>query len=499
MGEAGLSNARRLETYALRENILLSYAKPPIADGKTPEFETAYQAYHHRKTLAREAALNAGNTVLGEDARRFLDLSPEAYRQEMTLIKAGSGFVSSSNAGYFDPVERWLQDVGRAVHLTQQARRNNRLTPLQAGLAEIINTGDKELGAVLTFYRAQKERLALFEDRIVDYASYSQLKKLEERAAAGVDVSREMEEFTFRISQKIESPRVLSFLREYQRGHADWVEQKRVLAAASGRTIDWKPDSLYLPPIDTTKYPFVAFVKFRDGYVGGTSDVAMLTAKDAAGLQEKIKQVQSNFPQFDVLTTSDTADYYKARGLYEFQSSLNSPMIDSALMKKGILHDFYPVLEPKQVAEEFVKFIGRTEDNIVREAVQLRYADQFSELRWLSDQYTKVQKSKIGSVFQRDAKTISDPFGDGMRLALNVSKKAEYQLWHDMNEFVDALGTRAYSALSTAYDQAKKGEKTWEEANALLEKYGMQGHLRSQEDYCKRSCQRHLYPDSAGH
>jgi hypothetical protein len=37
-----------------------------------------------------------------------------------------------------------------------------------------------------------------------------------------------------------------------------------------------------------------------------------------------------------------------------------------------------------------------------------------------------------------------------MYTALDISKRSEFQLWHQMNEFVDALGTRAYDAVAKA-------------------------------------------------
>lgn len=472
---------RQLESYTGRDNVVMVYKKPPIADGETPDFATGYLGYNNRKYLAVEQAQSAAAAVLGKHNDKFMELK-EADKLQFDGTGVGPTAAGFSNAEYTDLARRWAQDTGRAVHLTQQEFRNAALDPLLSHFNRIVVENDKELGVVLNRVRLSDQHLALHEGRLVDLSSLEAWEKLVKKVSEGKARPQDLEGFSFKVSHEV-GEKTYAFLQDYQKGHVRWLDAQRQLGAAQGKTIQWNDKALYLPPINTKQFPFFAFVKAQEGRVFSGSETAMITAKTPEELQRLVRQVETEHPDLQVFYKKDTEEYFKAKGDYEFQSGLNAPSLDPLLRKAGKLGDFIPTLDAKSVVEDFVTFIGRREDNLVRSTVDVKYGQTFQELRWLSDQHTKVATSKFGFFGKQEIKKIADPFGDYRRLALNISKRGEYRLWSDMNEFVDALGTRAYDAMGEAFKQAREGKQDWLEANKLLERYGMGGVFTSQENY----------------
>lgn len=474
-------SSRTLESYSQRDHVVMVYKKPPIADAETPDFPTGYTGYQYRKQLALQQSETASAAVLGKYGDRFYDIPTN---QQLRFDGTGTGPTAAgfSNADYADPARRIFENIGSAVHRTQQDRRNEALDPLLHHFNKFVTRNDKDLSAVLTAVRRSENRLTLHNGNLVDLASLEKYEKMQEAVLKGKMRAQDVESFQFTVNRPL-SPDMYSFLTDYHKGHVTWLSHQRVLAAAQGRTLDYSERALYLPPIDTKQFPYFALVKAREGRIFSGSETAMITAKNPEELQRLVSQVELDHPDLKVLLKRDTEEWFKAKGDYEFQSGFNSPAIDSMLRKTGKAGDFIPTMDAKAVTEDFVKFIGRREDNLVRSAVDVKYGQTFEELKWLSDQNTKLETSKFGFFGKQEVKKISDPFGDYRRLALNISKRSEYTLWSDVNEFVDALGKRGYEAVDEAFKQARLGKTDWIEANKSLEAMGLQGVFNSQEQY----------------
>lgn len=477
--------SRALESYKNRDNVVLIYDKPAIADGVTPDHATGYLAYQYKKKLAMEQTQTAAATVLGRAGERYLDIDPQQLTGKFQATGAGPTGFGFSNAGYFDPARRMMQDIGRATHLTQQEFRTAALEPLQSHFAGFVSRGDKNLGALLTKIRQSSDNMAVYNGKLVDFASLTRYEKLLKEVEAGKRKASDLEGFTFKTSVEL-SPEVSRFLDDYMAGHRKWLERHTVLAAASGKTTSWDPRVVYVPPIDTKRVPYFAFVRSREGHIFSGQETVMITAKSSDELKRVAGSIEADYPALEIIYKDGSERYHKALGDYEYSAGLNSPSIEPMLRKSGRLGDFLPVLEPQAVAEEFIRYIGRREDSIVRNAVQVKYAQTFEELDWLSKEYTKAETSKFQFLNKTEVKKVTDPFGDYKRLALNVSKKAEYTLWNQLNEFTDALGTRAYQVVEDSWRAAREGKTDWQEANAAMERVGIAGPFKSQEEYLAR-------------
>lgn len=468
-------HSRPLDSYKERENLVLLYDRAAMEAAK--EFPDAITAYHERVHLARTNAHNAAATVLGEHYALF----PEELlgRGNADSVGTGPTGFGFSNPDYNDPLRVWAQSAGVGTHLASQRIVKEAHDAIQPASAAVLTENNLELGAVLTAYRRSPERLYFDQQnkRIVDLASW---KKLKEEAVLAPDTE-------FKTVIPIEKQSTLDFLRDFQKGHQTWFDKYTVLAAARGHTLSWDREALYLPPIDTRSTPYFAFVRHIDGKINtASSEVSMITARSKQELQELVNSIVSD-PQFrdkvQVLFKRDTAEYYKAKMAYEYSSGLHDPQIDSYLRRAGRLGDFKPTLTPQAVINDFVEYIRRRETSLIRQAVRTNYAQTFAELDWLSAQYTAAAKSRFSFLGRLEQSKIKDPFGDYERLALNISKKDEYVVWKQVNDFVDSLGTAAYRAAESVFKDAKQGALSWEEANRVMERVGLQGPFSSQQDF----------------
>lgn len=471
------NSTRPLSSYAARENVVLVYDRA-IKDTmmKSGDFPTAHLAFEYRKQIAVQKAQEAAAAVLRDDFTRLIDFNADQLTQKFDATGVGATGAGFANANYGDMGRLWAQDVGKTVALIAQRRVNaalDRIQPFAAALVTNPKDG-AELAAVLTKVRLSSEPLSLFEGNLVDLESK---KKMMLALNAGDLKTANAINFTTQIPL---SERVSQFLEAHHELHQRQLDDRVTLANAQGTVLHWDRDALYLPPIDTRKVPFFAFVRQAEGAAMSTSEVAMITARTPEELQRLAGAVGKDY---QVIYKGDTELFHKAQGDYDYTRALNQPTLDPFLRKEGKLGDFLPSFEPKAAVEDFVMYHTRKEQQLTRDAVEVKYAQTFNELRWLSDQNTKVEKSKFQFLGQAAQKTITDPFGDYIKTALNISKRSEFTLWHQANEFVDALGTRAYQAVEKAMLDAKGGAISWEEGNALMTRMGLGTPFSSQEAF----------------
>jgi hypothetical protein len=234
--------------------------------------------------------------------------------------------------------------------------------------------------------------------------------------------------------------------------------------------------SIYVPPINTVKYPFHAFVRTKT-QLGVASETTMITARSEEALRQQVAKLGD---RYDVFYKKDTEMYYKARGEYEYEHTVNEARINSDLARSGVLADIFPETNFQNIMEDWLGWHAKQEEKLVRTAVQVKDRQFFSELQLLSDNYRVVSESTargMGSMFK---KKVEDPFGDYIKTALNISKQQEFPLLDSMNEFVDKIGLAAGDAFAKVWEDSKStkynatvGPKPWEEADAIAKRFGL--------------------------
>lgn len=459
--------------FAERENVIVRYNTQQMKDAA--DFPDGLVAYHSRVAEAHQRAKDAAKSVLGDDYSLLQDIDSGIARTSDSQ-GVGAGFVTSSNAGYTDRLRAWAQNTG--LHTDTIARNivNAKLLDLQGPAARILQnpTAAAEISAATTAGRLSTEPLGLYQDAFSGQWMMVDLKSLNRVLQAG-----EVPSFAKRIPLSQDAG---EFFNTYHQQHIARVDKQKVLASAQGTNIHWDANRLYFPPVDTQRVPFFAFVRQSDGTIFGSSEVSMLTARDAGELKRLAAEVEKD-PKLKVIYKSNTEDYYKAKGDYEFARTMNEPKIDSHLRSQGKLGSYLPNMTPQAVVEDYVNFTQRAETKIVRDAVSVNYAQPFAELQDLSKRHIEAQTSKMEGLSKLLQRNVTDPFDDTIKLALNISKRSEFTLWHQANEFVDALGTKAWRGISGAFNDAKDGKISWEDANKTLEKFGLGKHFQDADAF----------------
>jgi hypothetical protein len=472
---------RKLESYAARDNVVFAYDRKAYDEMMKPgrDFLSPLIDYKTRVTIGVQKAQEASASVLKGDYALLPDYRAEELAGGADQTGAGAGFVSFANAAYGDKMRVWAQDSGKAVNLITQKRANETLTRLQPYAAEILSDGKlaAELGAVTNKVRTTAEPLALFEGKLVDMRSLKDyLRELEKGGAGQPDT------VGFKVSVEM-NPKVYAFLSEHHNIHKEQLAARTELANAQGLKVHFDSNQLYLPPVDTKRFPFIAFVRAKEGKMFNDSESVMISAKSANELESKILAIRESHPELDVFTKKDTEQYFKAKGDYEYSRALNEPSLDPFLKKEGKLGDVQPVMDGKAVLEDYIEYHQRRSRLITQEAVQVNYAQTFAELEWLSSKNRAVRESKLGYIGSLLGKSTVDPFGDYMNTALDISKRSEFQLWHQMNEFVDGAGTRGYEIMEKGFAQARAGQIDFEEANRIIERVGAGLPYKTQQEF----------------
>jgi hypothetical protein len=451
------------ERFMGRENLVFRYDKSGMeAAGNSPEGITAYYTRVKESTIR---AQDAAASILGDGYSNLISLEGSLAGDASAAGGVGAGFFTASNAGYGDRLKAWAQYTGQQVANLVNGRTSAALAVFQSPAAKALQSSKAmaDLTGAVAQGRLSSETWGLWNDPLTNKFMMVDLESLKKVKEGGKI------EFAKRIPLEDGAGEVI---QTWHNLHMMRVDQQNALAAAQGFATKWDRDRLYFPPVDTQRVPFFAFVRQNNGSVFGSSEVAMITARDAGELQRLASQVEKK-PGFQVVYKSNSEDYHKAKRDYDFSRAMNQPVIDSTLRKEGLLGDYLPNFTPESTLEDMTNFILRSETKIVRDAVTVNYGQTFAELADLSSRYTAAQTSKFEGLNKLLQRTVTDPFDDATKLALNISKRSEFTLWHEANEFVDAVGTRAFRGIEKAVIDARGGKITWREANDTLAKFGL--------------------------
>lgn len=491
-----------LDVYTRRENLVAEFGRPQQfreLDAMTPEmswrdrvkliqesvaanggqFVTGDLAWSYRVQEAVRANKNAASAVLGaERAGQMLDLQQDAAKLADSL-GSGASTLGASNADYGDTLRLFSQDQGKKTHLWVQQEVSatmDQLAPVATKL-RADRAAAAEVGIVTNLLRSTEERY-MWE------AGTNRLMLREFDGLSGDSLVQAVDAATDegrRAFIEINNPTAADFLRTHSAMNAERVQRRQVLYSAKGLTSGYDPKVVYAPPVDTTYFRHFAFVRPIEGKAFSTSEVAMVFGRDAAELQKRIALVDRQ--NFNVITKKETEEWFKAKDLYDFDKTINEPRINSELRRSGALSNFYPEVRAETIAEDYIRWHQNQAGRLVRDAVETNYAQQFAEIRGLGEKYTQIASSRFAGTTGRSSTEIVNPFDDYIKTALDVSKRSEYTFLHQANEFVDALGVRAYRALSSAFGDGKKGLLPWDEVNAIAEKHGIKGMYNSAEEY----------------
>lgn len=493
-----LAESRDLSAYFKPQTVQVEWdmgAKQAIYGGGAVgpnHHSTAVLGHHYALRIRQNESDNAFGAVMGEDGQRFLD-SPADLALQTSEQGAGARAFGASNADYGRKAELFVQDTGKQTALVSQKWRDATIQQLAPHVNEIRDSVDAaaELGILTTALRRDARRYYLVQDEVTDafrLVDREAVKLVEAGTANDLDEAIQMLRAQGTPDAKIageypiKDPKVARFLEQSTGLNGERIQKQTVLLNASGISRELDARAVYVPPVDTRRYPFFAFVRTKER-IGAATDLAMITAKSEDQLRTLASKVGDDY---EVIFKNDTAKFFKAKGEYDYSMQINESKVNSQLQRQGVLGDFFPETRAENVLEDYVRWHGNATDNLVRSAVQVKHRQFFSELSFLSEQFQSASTSVAKGMFAA-RKGVQDPFGDYIKTALNISKQGEFPLLDSLNEFVDKVGTKTYAVLDDLWSEFRgsKGKDlaSLDKANKLMEDVGLNAPYKTMEDY----------------
>lgn len=494
-----------LDSYTRRENVIAAYntpaqfqelaaIKPDMTwrqkrnlimeqvDATGGQFVTGELAWGERVRAASTHLRNASGAVLGTERVALLPDMAQTAARTADSRGAGASTFGAANANYGDQLALAVQDTGKHVHTWIQQDVNDAMSAMATPAARLRANprASTELGVVINVLRGSGDKYVwdAVDPQVLVLRELATLKQVGgEKYEAALSAAREAGK---RTEISFAEKEAAEFLHAHSDLNSQRIQKRGVLNNARGFVSNMDPETVYVPPIDTTYFQHFAFVRPIEGRAFGTSEVSMLFGRNADELSKRIASVDRK--NFDVVTKQETEKFFKAKELYDHDLTINEPRINSELRKTGALNNFQPEVRAENIVEDFLRWHQNQAGRLVRDSVETHYAQQFAELRKMGERYTDIATSKFAGTSRAAKSAATNPFDDYVKTALDVSKRSEYTFLHQANEFVDALGTRAYQAFQSAFGDASKGMLKYEEVNNVMNKYGLQGHYSSQEE-----------------
>lgn len=501
---------RPLESYKQRENVVLHFDTPfqfgelkalsalssedkvkaILADARNTggQFLTGELAYQYRVQQAVLANDTASAAVLGAARHGLLpDLATDIAR---TADSTGTGatILGAANANYGDRLRLVGQQIGKLVNGWHLKSNSMVVDALSSVSRQIISKPEAaaEVGIVTNILRNEPGKF------VVDSSKPGTLIRRELAIAADAEEYgsrlRQLQAAGERTHINFQYPEAFDYMSASQSLNAERIEKGKVLWAARGRETNRDSAVWYVPPVDTNYFQHFVFVKAIEGRAFSSSEVAMVFGRNAEELAQRVAHIDRN--KFEVISKDGSERYHKALGDYNFDQTINERMIDSELRRSGALANFYPETRAANIIEDYTRWNQNQELRLLRNAVESKYAQQIEELRALGRNFVEDATSKFSGTLKASRSEVTNPFEDYVKTMLDVSKRSEYRFFHEANEFVDALGTRAYQILADVTGEARKGTVSYQDANAIMRKHGIEGHYSSELEYFQANAPR---------
>lgn len=436
--------------------------------------------HEYRLRIATKEAQNAFSSVFGEDAKLFQPVDPELARFTSSQ-GAGATLLGASNASYGQRAEQFVQHTGKMVNQLE-LKYKNAVTEALGGVSYAIRNSPEaaaELGILTTALRRNPDKFMMVTENGVRRVVNSQVGEELKLGKSLDEAVQALQARGIQAEYKVTNQEVLDFLQSHTELNDLRNQKKTALFSATGLSRRIEPGTIYVPPVDTVRYPNVAFVRART-MVGAQTDISMITARTP----DQLRALAAKVPEeYEVVFKEDVKNFYQAKGQYDYGMTVHDSRVNSELQRRGVLGDFFPETRAENVLDDYVRFHLRGEEGLIRQGVQTNYAQFFGQMRFLSEQYTKVDTSVAKGMLAIKQSKIADPFGDYIKTALNISKQNEFPLLDSLNEFVDMVGRKAYEQMDKAFIDAHAGIVPYDKANEVAARFGLGQPFDSMSTY----------------
>lgn len=281
----------------------------------------------------------------------------------------------------------------------------------------------------------------------------------------------------------VKNPAVFEAAATHIKLNGQRVKGRQTLRAASSGEYTVDPRAFYPIKPDPQSTPFHAFV--IDPTITGAGRSTMIHATSSDQLARMIKQVENDFPKWNVVTKNRSEDYHRAVGDYDYSKTMSDDYVDMSLRQRGINSQSFPQTDGKLVAGKFEDWHGRQVRGYNSEIISTKYASEFDSMESLGREFSNLTEANYPTISDLARSSKSNPYVEYVKTALNVSNMADYGWLTNTNRFLDSAVSNVWNRASAKIKEIKgvsKGEldavnKVFEEGGFKTAYYDAATHL----------------------
>jgi hypothetical protein len=347
---------------------------------------------------------------------------------------AGAGVVTSANGDYLTLASK-VEAIGKATAdlITQTQKRTSdviesvalRLRGDQAGAIEFSKLNDLR-NSTVEKYVLNDAGDGLIVKSVKEYQDAVRAGKGKANIAIPVLQEGIPEQVKFVNANAADA------IKADIKANGNRVEHENALRQAEGAEGTKDASGFYGWKPDPKSMKFFAFVKdetITGKAAGHTSMIHAATEEQLSKMIEKARTISG----MKVYTKEDTKNFFEAHKSYEFDRTLHENYIDSSLKSAGINNQFFPKTDPDAIVNEWTASHLKRDSALARDAVAVKYGNEFDQLEQLGKQYTGTASSQYGVTAKSIETTMANPYNDYRKTALNISRLGEYPLLSSVN------------------------------------------------------------------
>lgn len=376
---------------------------------------------------------------------------------------AGSRLFTFANGNYMD-LESAMQYVGQIKARMDIDGMNSVTERLNPILQSIRNNT-----AAATEWSVTRELVARSGEQYVMRDGNLVARKIAQWEEAGGEGAKPMLNAGAKEVIQFQYPEARALWQEHINLNGQRIQGRNSLRAAQGLEQTLDPETAYAIKPNPKQFQHFAFVV--DDTLTGAGKTTMIHARDAKTLDAMRARIQREFPQFKIITKSDSESYHKALGDYNFDRTLHENYIDSSLASRGINSQFLPRTDANSIADEVLDWHKTQVRSYNADIISTKYERAFRELDDLGRDYASLSGSRYASYDQLATDTRRNPYAEYKKVALNISNISEYPLLVNINQTLDNVVSGLWNRAQAMFQTAKSPEDL-EAINSVFQNQG---------------------------
>src|SRR5690606_41431321 len=150
-------------------------------------------------------------------------------------------------------------------------------------------------------------------------------------------------------------------------------------------------------------------------------------------------------------------EFHEAVGDWLYDSTLHDNYLDSELATKGIRSNFFPMTDPKLIADTFLQHHIRKETALFREMLRTKFSHPIEVLERRGRLYSNIADSSTDHISKLHESSRNNPYTAMIKSLLNISRLEDVPgYWLTAQQKLDQAVSRAWNV---AYDAVWRNRK----------------------------------------